>query len=412
MGILEKAAQAQPEGEGKDSRDSRETHKEEMPKHHKKKETKAPSAPQEADLPGDDAGGGSDAESQPNAGPDNAQPSPDADQSGGQDAGPGGASGSDQDEQDQGGDSDQSDSDAGSPDSQPPQGGGQGGPNGGQGGAPGVPNPQAPGAGDDTSGGSDTPTDGTAPTQGTGDTSGGETPGDDTAQGPGSTADMTQIPMSPAAEQELQHADDLLNQALYGQQGDGTATAVLQGLSGDPQHKLRNAIHTSLMLLTELHKQLNNFPPGLVMPFAKIVTAHVLDLGQQVKQIQYSSSDCTAIFGAVYEGIMRIWGVNKGQAKRVVGAFGRKSLTQHYANHKAALAHAKPAMDAAAGAAQQGPPQEAGPQTGAPVGTTASTTSGAPPQPQVPPAQPTDQGAGASAAQGGMLQQAAAGQPS
>ena len=38
---------------------------------------------------------------------------------------------------------------------------------------------------------------------------------------------MTQIPMSPAAQDELNHADQLLNQALYGQQGDATATAVV-----------------------------------------------------------------------------------------------------------------------------------------------------------------------------------------
>ena len=409
MGMLESAAQAKPEGEGKDSRDSRETHKEEMPKKHKKKETKAPSAPQEADLPGDDAGGGSDAESQPNAGPDNAQPSPQPQQDQGDDSDDSG----DADADESGGASDQDADDSGgaAPAGGAPQGGDQGSQGGAQGGTPGVPNPQAPGAGDDTSGGADTPAGpngSSAAPPGAGDTGGGETPGDDTSEGPGSSADMTQIPMSPAAQDELNHADQLLNQALYGQQGDATATAVLQGLLPDPQHKLRSAIHTSLMLLTELHKQLPGFPPGLVMPFAKTVTAHVLDLGQQVKQIQYSHQDCTAIFGAVYEGIMRIWGVNKGQAKRVVGAFGRKQLTKHYAQHKKSLAFAKPAMDAQNGGPQQGPPQTAGPQTGAPVGTQASPQSGQPPQPQVPPAQPTDAG-GAAGAGGGMMSQAAQG---
>ena len=409
MGILEKAAQAKGEGEGKDSRDARETHKEEMPKKHKK-EHKAPAAPQEADLPGDDAGGGADAESQPNAGSDNAQPPAQSEQDEQQDAGGGGNSDpgdNDSDSSDQpqggGGDADQDSGGGGGPQGQQPQGGDQGGQGGAQGGAPGVPNPQAPGAGDDTSGGADTP----AP--GAGDTGGGETPGDDTAQGPGSNADLTQIPMSPAMQDELKQADALLNQALYGQSDDATATAVLRGMLPDPQHKLRSAIHTSLMLVTELHKKLPTMPPGLVMPFARDVTAHVLDLAQQVKGIQYSHQDCTAILGAVYEGIMRIWGVNKGQAKRVVAAFGKTALTKQYAAHKKSLAFAKPAMDAAAGGPQQGPPQTAGPQTGAPVGTQASPQSGQPPQPQVPPAQPAQEAAAAGGGGGGMMSQAAQG---
>jgi hypothetical protein len=273
-----------------------------------------------------------------------------------------------------------------------------GGSQGGQGATP-VPNPQAPGAGDDTSGGADTPT-------GEGDTGGGEAPAGEAGNTPEESTNMAQqVPMSPGLKDEYDRANTMLMQELYGSPDDAAAKGIVGGLQPDGPMKIRSAVHLSLVVTTEIIKKLGakDFPAQLVLPFSKDVVSHVMDLGQQVKQIQYSEQESVAILGALYEGIMRIFGVNHGQAKKAGSLFGKKALMGHAAKHKAALAFAKPGIDALnnAGGPTQGAPQEAGPQTGVAPGSQAAPTSGAPPQPPPPQGGPLAQAAAASpAAQG------------
>ena len=123
-----------------------------------------------------------------------------------------------------------------------------------------------------------------------------------------------------------------------------------------------------------------------------------------MKQIQYSEQESVAILGSLYEGVMRVFGVNRGQAKKAASLFGKKILSHHAQQHQKALAFAKPGIDALnnAGGPQQGAPQTAGPQTGAPAGSQSAPQSGAPPQPPPPQGGPLAQAAAASpAAQGG-----------
>lgn len=363
-----------------------ESKKEEPKKHKKHPATKTPSpAESEPDSEGSGEGGAdqeetdTDAdESAPDAQGEAAQPAGDSPQ------GP-------QDEQ--GGDSDQ-----GAPDSDQDADQEQQGQGGGQGATP-VPNPAAPGAGDDTSGGDDTPDSSQGP----------ETPGEDTAAGPGSTNSLPQVPMSPGLQEEYQHANDALMQALYSMPGDTLATAVLKSLWPQGPGKIKGVIVSALMVLTQLHKKLK-LPPQIILPFTKDVVAHIMDLGQQVKQIQYSDQESTAILGGAYEGAMRIFGVNKGQARNVVQQLGRKQLAAHAQIYQKARAHAKGAIDQnnqqwhlphlAPGAGPSG--GTPGPQSGAPAGaqTPASTPPGAP-QGAPPPAAP------AAPASGGMMAQAA-----
>jgi hypothetical protein len=250
-----------------------------------------------------------------------------------------------------------------------------------------VKNPQAPGAGDNTSGGADTPDQGP------------QTPGADTQAGPGANADLPQVPMSPGLQDEYEKANAFIMQKIYSMPGDAAAKAVLSALTPDGPNKIRGPVHISLLLLTQMHKQIN-LPPQLVLPVLKDVVAHVLDLGGQVKGIQYSDQESVAILGTAYEGAMRIWGVSKGQMQNLAHHIGKKTIMAHAAKHKAALAFAKPGIDAVNNSANgqaAGPTQTAGPQSGAPPGAQATPQQGAPPQ-QPPP-------------QGGMLQQAAAASP-
>lgn len=206
--------------------------------------------------------------------------------------------------------------------------------------------------------------------------------------------------MSPGLKEEYDQANQLLEQYLYKAGDDKLASGLVSGLSPDGPGKIKNAATLSLTVLTQVHQKLN-LPPQIVLPFVKDVVAHIVDLGEQVKQIQYSDQECTAILGAAYEGAMRIFGVNKGQVKNLQHHIGRKTIMDQHQKYLAAHASAKPAVDAlnttqgppGQQGEPQGPPAEAGPQTGAPVGATATPTAGAPQQ-QPPP-------------QGGMLAQAA-----
>ena len=265
---------------------------------------------------------------------------------------------------------------------------------GDQGQTPPVKNPQAPGAGDDTSGGADTP----APGEGEGDTGGGETPGDSTAAGPGSESSLPQIPMSPQLKAEFQLAVQMLMKQLYAAPNDAAAKGIIGGLQPQGQAKIRSAVHLSLVVGTSIIKKLGakDFPPQIVLPFLKEVVAHVMDLGQQVKQIQYSDQESVAILGAVYEGALRIFGVTRGQGKILEQHLGRKTLMKHAQLHQKAFAFAKPGIDAAQGQQGVGTPQEAGPQSGAMPGTQSTPQQGAPPTPPPPAGGPLAQAAAAS----------------
>jgi hypothetical protein len=379
MALLEKAKKASEEKD-----DKKKKHK-----HPAAKEEAVPSAPsQPDDESGADESEGSD-QDQPNTGADDAG-AESAPESGADSPNPPAQGQQEDGDSDQGGAEDGGDQ--------------QGGQQNAQGAAP-VPSPAAPGAGDTTSGGDDTPDQGqdqdpnAQPPQ---------TPGEDTAAGPGSNTDLQQVPMSPGLKDEYDHANTMLMQLLYKSGDDKLATSILQGLMPQGPGKIKNAAMLSIAVLTQIHKKMN-LPPQIIMPFAKDVVSHVMDLGQQVKQIQYSDQESTAILGSVYEAAMKIFGVSKDHMKNVAHHVGRGVLQAHQQMYQQAHAHAKSAIDQNNQdwhhphlAPQAG--GTPGPQTGAPVG--------AQPQPQ----QPAPPGGGPEGSQpaqgpppaGGMLSAAAA----
>lgn len=334
MAMLEKAKQQEEKPKGDESAD-----KEPKAKKHKKHPAAPPASagPEESGVDQqaqqDDSGG---AEDQGDAGQDGGGP-------------PGGAPEGDQG-QDQPGDQSQ------------PQ---QQGPQGGQQAATPIPNPQAPGAGDDTSGGEDTPDD---QDQATGGTPGQDAPspsGAPDAQGGPGAANLQQVPMTPAMKEEYQNLDKMLLQILYQQ---GGAEHILPSLFAQGPHKIKGAITMSVTLAREIFLKAKA-PQQLTLPFARDVAAHVMQIGEQVKGIQYSDQEFVAIFGGVYEGMMRAFGVKKQQAQHMQNLIPRSQLSQHAAAYTAAHGHAQAAAQAngqqqhAPDMPQQGPPaQAAGPQ--------------------------------------------------
>lgn len=343
MGMLEKA---------KDSKD-------EKPEEKKKKKHKHPAAaaPSESADEGADAGAddeGAGGEEAPDA---DAEQGGDAGQDGGAQA-PQGDAGA----QDDGGDQDQQGAAPAGPGGDvQAQGGAQGGP-------PPVQNAQAPGAGDDTSGGEDTPEGDDAQQD-----AGGDAPaGAPSAQGGPQGATMQQVPMSPALKEEYQNLDRQLVQKLY---HGGVAEHILPSLFPQGPHKIKGVVQMSVLLAREIFIQAKA-PLQLTLPFARDAAAHVMQIGEQVKGIQYSDQECTAIFGAVYEGMLRAFGVKKSAFHHMQGLIPRSQFSHHAKAYVAAHGHAQQAANANNTQEHRddqptgGPAQAAGPQAdqGAPPG--------------------------------------------
>jgi hypothetical protein len=283
-----------------------------------------------------------------------------------------------------------------------------------QSGPPSVVNPAAPGAGDDTSGGDDTPSqddqDGqdqqSSDQQASSDQQPGQDdsqpgqddqqPGQDDSQASDSTTDLHQAPMSAALKQEYDQANNELMQQLYGP--GPVAKHVLAMLAVGGPHKIHSAVSASLVVMRSIWTKLK-FPPQLVLLFTRDVTAHVMSLGERVKQIQYDDQESTAILGAAYEGALRIFGVNAGQARRLHHLVGRDQLMAHAAKYNQARYAARQVRNRSGHPFQPNPQpaQAAGPQgpqgpQGAPPGNPTPAPAGQPPsaQPQggMPPAAP------------------------
>ena len=242
--------------------------------------------------------------------------------------------------------------------------------------------------------------------------------GKEAAKGAHVNADgLPQVPMSPALKEEYQRITMALHKALYQLPGDKAATGVLKSLFPQGPAKIKGVVMASLALITQIHKQLK-FPPQLILPFTKDVVSHVMDLGQQVKKIQYSEQECTAILGATLESVMRVFGVSQKQVQALGQHVPKSVLATHVQKYQAAHKFAKSAIDqnnqgwnhphlAGQGGAPGGQPPggqppaaQGGPPPAAQGGAPPAAQGGPPPAAAAPPP----------AQQGGMLSQAAGGQ--
>ncbi len=213
-------------------------------------------------------------------------------------------------------------------------------------------------------------------------------------------------------------ANAALHTALY--TNDKVAHAVLNGVVPNGQHKVESAARMSVLLLTQINKQLQfvKDAPQIVMPFMQDVVEQVLDLTQQVKKIQWSQQEAHAVLGTAQELIMRICGVHKKQMGALKGVLPRSQLMDALDKYHQHLQFIK--GHAGAAAAQGGPQPSPGDQAPSDGGQPANGASpqaggaGASPdsgQPQAGAPVTAAPGPGQSAPPGGMLTQAAAQPP-
>ncbi len=242
------------------------------------------------------------------------------------------------------------------------------------------------------------------------------------AGGPQNAMDYLSIPISPALKEEYMRCNAALYTALY--KNDKLAQSVMAGIVPGP-HKIESVAHMSLILFQQINKQLKfvKETPQVVLPFARDVVEHVLDLAVNVKKLPFTDQESQAAVGTTLELVQRIVGVSKGNIQALKHIIPRSQLQDAKSKYDAHLQYVKGVQGprspdqgppAAAGgspggaAAQGGPPGGAPPAGGAPqAGPTGGEggTPGGQPQPGAPvTAAP---GPGQSAPPGGMLTQAA-----
>lgn len=189
-------------------------------------------------------------------------------------------------------------------------------------------------------------------------------PADDTGAAGASGTDLQQMPISPALQEEYQRANAALYTALY--TNDNVAQAILKHVQTDPQFAVKSIASAAMLLFTQIDKQLRitQSAPQIVLPFVKDIVAHVLDLAQQVKGVQWTEQQANSALGTALEMVLRIRGVSKKNVQSIQQHIPRSQLQQQLQNYRQALANSKGAANPQPqpGAPAQGQPTAQGGQ--------------------------------------------------
>lgn len=234
-------------------------------------------------------------------------------------------------------------------------------------------------------------------------------------QGPqGNAIDLSQVPISPALKEEYIRCNGALYTALY--KNDKVAQAVIKGIVPQGPHKIESVARMSLLLFTQINKQLHfvKDTPQVVLPFARDIAEHVLDLATTVAKIQFSDQEAQAAIGALLELVQRVVGVTKGNIAALKHVIPRSQLQDAHSKYQQHLQYIKGARHASPGPGAPQSPANPGGQTpqGQPdqsQGQPEPAQAQGQPQPGAP--DTAAPGPGQSAPPGGMLSQAAAQPP-
>lgn len=111
---------------------------------------------------------------------------------------------------------------------------------------------------------------------------------------------------TPEEQQEYERAMSAVQTTLY--ENDETADSIERMLQ--PEQKVDSTVQAALITLSEVDKQLN-LDEGVIAQVAMDITDMIIDLGQEGKGIQYSDQEAQAVWGAVWEGVMEMYGVDE-----------------------------------------------------------------------------------------------------
>jgi hypothetical protein len=203
-------------------------------------------------------------------------------------------------------------------------------------------------------------------------------------------------------KEEFMRATGALYTVLY--KDPKAAQHVLEGVIPQGPHKVESVVRMAVQITYQINAKIQflKVAPQILLPFAKDVAEEIMHMVSEVKGIQFTPQEHTAIAGSVAEICLRTTGVKKSHMQALLHVIPRSQIMQGKADYEKARDFSKgaggpshpdhPANAQAGGAPPAGgPPQGGPPQGGTPPGPGAPVTA-AP-------------GPGQSAPPGGMLSQ-------
>lgn len=110
---------------------------------------------------------------------------------------------------------------------------------------------------------------------------------------------------SPEEQAEYERVLGALNEVLY--KNEGTSQAIVDQLQ--PQDKIGSTVKAGVLLIKQLDEQVD-IDEVVLAQVTQDVADRMIDLGEQVKDMQFSEQETQAVLGATWEGVMEIFGVD------------------------------------------------------------------------------------------------------
>lgn len=110
---------------------------------------------------------------------------------------------------------------------------------------------------------------------------------------------------SPEEQAEYERVLGAINRVMYGDEN--TSQSIADQLQ--PQDKIGSTVKASLLLMKQIDEKVD-MDEVVIPQITQEVADRMIDLGEQVKGMQFSEQEVQAVAGATWEGVMEIFGVD------------------------------------------------------------------------------------------------------
>lgn len=166
---------------------------------------------------------------------------------------------------------------------------------------------------------------------------------------------------TPEEQAEYERAIKALETVMYG--NDKTSRAIADQIQ--PENKIDSVVKASLILLKQLDEKLN-LDEVILPQLTQEITDRVVEMGERVKQIEFSDKDLQMIIGAAWEGVMGAYGVDEDSYASLTEGLSDADKKAYEDQYKRILGTAGEGTSETGSAAPMAPPDAA--PAGAPAG--------------------------------------------
>jgi hypothetical protein len=110
---------------------------------------------------------------------------------------------------------------------------------------------------------------------------------------------------SPEEQQEYERALGAVNRVMYGDPN--TSRSIADQLR--PEDKIGSTVKASILLIKQLDEKID-MDEVVIPQITQEVADRMIDMGEQVKGMEFSEQDAQAVLGATWEGVMEVFGID------------------------------------------------------------------------------------------------------